>query len=298
MKTIWTISVLSLVVILSNCGDDNPLAYDNNTTTRGETTFYVEQNVEPLIETSIMAFEGFRPKANVHAIYGREVDVINSFIDKKTNAIIISRDFSKKERKEFLDARVEFRTFKYIVGANALIVPKTEDSTYTENEFLELLTTKDPSKPKIIFDAVQSANFNYFLKRIAPKSFGPNVKCVKTNLEVIDYIKTNQHCIGVIGYNWISDYDDPEVKKRCENFRIVNVAKGDGKNFVPPFMYYVFEKQYPFTDFWYIHNKGGKGDLEAGFANYLVNEKGQLIAKKSGIQPYFKIQRELRIVVE
>ena len=298
MKKIWTFSILGLVLILSNCGDDNPLAYDDNTTTRGETTFYVEQNVEPLIETSIEAFEGFRPNAKINAIYEKEVDVINSFIDKKTNAIIISRDFTKEERKEFLDARVGFRSFKYIIGANALIVPKTEDSTYTENEFLDLLTTTDPTKPKIIFDAVQSANFNYFQDRIAPKKFGPNVKCVKTNLEVMDYVKSHEHCIGVIGFNWISDYDDPEVRKRCENFKIVTVAKGNGKHFVPPFNYYVYEKQYPFTQFWYIHNKSGKADLEAGFANYLVNEKGQLIAKKSGIQPYFKIQREFKIVVE
>jgi len=136
------------------------------------------------------------------------------------------------------------------------------------------------------------------LNRIAPKKFGPNVKCVKTNLEVIDYVKNNEHCIGVIGFNWISDYDDPEVKKRCENFSIVSVAKGSGSNFVPPFMYYVYEKQYPFIGFWYIHNKGSKSDLEAGFSNYLINEKGQLIAKKSGIQPYFKIAREFNIVQE
>lgn len=298
MKTIWTISLLGLTFILSNCGNDNPFAAEKNSTTRGNTTYYIEQNVEPLIETSIVAFEGFRPKAHIHAIYQREVDVINAFIDKKTNAIVISRDFTKKERDEFHDAHVGFRTFKYIVGANALIVPKTEDSTYTEQEFLDLLTTKDPTKPKIIFDAVQSANFNYFQERIAPKKFGPNVKCVKTNLEVIDYVKSHEHCIGVIGFNWISDYDDPEVRKRCEHLKIVTVAKGNGKNFVPPFMYYVYEKQYPFTQFWYIHNKSGKGRLEAGFANYLINEKGQLVAKKSGIQPYFKIQRELRIVVE
>jgi len=126
MKAVWTISFIVLSLSLTQCGDDNPLKRDNNTAVRGTTTFYVEQNIEPLLETSVYAFEGFRPNANINVVYQREVDVINSFIDKKTNAIIISRDFSKKERKEFLDAHVGFRTFKYIVGANALIVPKTD----------------------------------------------------------------------------------------------------------------------------------------------------------------------------
>lgn len=292
-----TIFSLLLLATSFGCGE-NPLAFDENTNSRGSTTIYVEQNVEPLIETSIMAFEGIRPKAHIVPKYKRELDIINSFIDKKTKAIIISRDFSKEERKEFSQVNVSFKTNKLAIGAIALIGPDGDDSTYTEEEFLKLLTTTDKNAPKIVFDDVQSANFNYFLDRIAPKSFGPNVKCLQTNLEVINFVRQNKNCIGVIGFNWISDRDDPEVLKRLKNIRLIEIAKGNGTEFVPPYMYYVYEKQYPFTHYWYVHNKGSKSDLEAGFVNFLINEKGQLVIKKSGMQPYYRISREFNIVVE
>lgn len=299
MKKIGIFSfVLSLILVVSCDEGTNPLAYDETTNSRGETTIYVEKNLQPYIETSIMSFEGFRPEAIVNAKYEREIDVVNTFIDRKTDAIVISRDFTKQERKEFLADQVLFRTNKILVGSIALLTPKTEDSTYTETEFLKLLTSTNANDPKILFDDVQSANFEYFLDRIAPKQFGPNVKCLKGNQEVIDYMKDNKHCIGVIGFNWISDIDDPKVVKRCENLNIVSVSKGSSTHFVPPFMYYVYEKEYPFIHFWYIHNKGSKSDLEAGFVNYLISEKGQLIAKKSGLQSYYKMTREFNIVEE
>ncbi len=299
MKQLTIFSLLALLISSVGCGEnENPLAYDENTNSRGTTTVYVEQNLEPLIETSIMAFEGNRPKAHIVPKYLRELDVINSFIDKKTKAIVISRDFTKEERKEFSQVNVSFQTNKLAIGAIALISAEGEDSTYTEEEFLKLLTTTDKNAPKVIFDDVQSANFNYFLNRIAPKSFGPNVKCLANNLEVIQYVRENQKCIGVIGFNWISDRDDPEVLKRLEKIQLIEVAKGNGTEFVPPYMYYVYEKQYPFTHYWYVHNKGSKSDLEAGFVNFLINEKGQLVVKKSGMQPYYRIAREFNIVVE
>lgn len=299
MKKTRICSLIFCSAVFVACeGNDNPLAYDDTTMSRGKTTIYVEKNLQPYIETTIMAFQGFRPKATVNAKYEREIDVINTFIDRKTDAIVISRDFTKQERDEFLGEQVVFRTNKILVGSIALLTPKTEDSTYTETEFLRLLTSTDKNDPKILFDDVQSANFDYFLERIAPKQFGPNVKCLKGNQEVIDYMKENKHCIGVIGFNWISDIDDPKVVKRCENLNIVSVSKGNSDHFVPPFMYYVYEKEYPFIHFWYIHNKGSKSDLEAGFVNYLISEKGQLIAKKSGLQSYYKMTREFNIVVE
>lgn len=290
--------ILSLILLISCDGSDNPLAYDDTTNSRGKATIYVEKNLQPYLETTIMSFEGFRPEAHITAKYEREIDVINTFIDRKTDAIIISRDFTKKEREEFLADQVAFRTNKILVGSIALLTPKTEDSTYTETEFLRLLTSTNEKDPKILFDDVQSANFEYFLDRIAPKQFGPNVKCLKGNQEVIDYIKNNKHCIGVIGFNWISDIDDPKVLERCKNLNIVSVSKGSTDHFVPPFTYYVYEKEYPFIHFWYIHNKGSKSDLEAGFVNYLISEKGQLIAKKSGLQSYYKMTREFNFVVE
>lgn len=291
MKRKVIFSLASAVALLLVSCEENPL-YESNTNTRGETSIVVEQNLEPLIETSIVAFEGFRPKAHVKATYMREIDLIEKFAKGHAQLILLPKDFTPKERTEYNNAGIYFRTKKLGISAIALVSKVGEDSTYTEEEILKFMTSNDPNDPRILFDDVQSSNFNYFLERIAPQKFGSNVKALKSNLEVIEYVKDKENYIGVIGYNWISDYDDPEVKKRCENLQIIEVAKTGTTNYVPPYAYYIYEKEYPFTQFWYIHNRGGKSALGAGFSNYMINEKGQLIVKKSGLQPYYKITRE------
>jgi hypothetical protein len=83
-----------------------------------------------------------------------------------------------------------------------------------------------------------------------------------------------------------------------KNVQLLQISKKSTKNYVIPTTYYVYEKQYPFTHFWYAHYHGSKKGLEAGLLNYVINQKGQLLAKKSGLQPYYKISREFEFVFE
>lgn len=293
-KVLIVFALVAGTLSLVQCGNENPLKYDSNTQSRGYVTIYVEESVRPLFETSIFTFEGTKLNAHITAKYDREIDVINAFIQKKTKAICIGRDFSKQERLDFKNAGVEYRTKKIVLGAIALIVHQnSKDTILTADQFLNWCATNDDA-PTIVFDNVQGTNFNYFLERIPAKKFGKHVKALSGNQEVIDYIKTHENAIGVIGFNWISDLDDPKVKERLTGIHLVEVSKTKGGEAFPPYAQHVFDKSYPFTHFWYLHNFGSRENLEAGFFNFMELERGQLIIRKAGLVSYFRIPRQLQ----
>ncbi len=296
MKNVRIFSLAIVLLFAYSC--NTPVG--NESEYSGHASFYAEKNIQPYIETTLVAYSGFAPKESYTPIFKREIDVVNIFLADKSNLVFMSRDLDKSEKAFFKKQKQTIRTEKIMLGAIALISPMGEDSTYTENEFMELLVTNDENSPKILFDDVQSANFNYFYDKLKKqgKKFGKHVKCLHSNTEVINYMKDHKQCIGVIGYNWISDIDDKEVLKSMENVQLVRVSKGNSSNYVIPTMYYVYEKQYPFTHFWYAHYHGGQKALEAGLLNYIIDEKGQLIAKKSGLQPYYRVSREFKFVFE
>lgn len=296
MKRILNFSLLISGIFFFSCGDSK-----NTSSKKDEPTeFFVEKNLQPYIETTLIAYSGYAPKEHFKPIFAREIDVVNAFMNDKSFLVLMSRDLDSSEKAYFKKLNFGIRTDKIILGAIALISKQGEDSTYTEAEFMKLLTTDDKNSPKIVFDDVQSSNFNYFYDRLKKegKEFGSRVKCLHGNEEVIQYMKEHGDCIGVIGYNWISDVDSKAVQERMKGIQIIEVAKGNSKNFVLPTMYYVYEKQYPFTHFWYAHLHGDRNGMEAGLLNYIRNERGQLIAKKSGMQPYYRISREFKFIFE
>src|SRR6218665_2314936 len=248
MKSVRIFSFIAIGIVLFSC--NTPVG--NKADYTGNATFYAEKNIQPYIETTLVAYSGFAPKESYTPVFKREIDVVNTFLADKSNLIFISRDLDDSERSYFKKLKYAIRTEKIILGAIALISPQGEDSTYTEDEFMKLLVSDDENSPKILFDEVQSANFNYFYDKLKKqgKKFGDRVKCLHGNPEVIKYMKENKNCIGVIGYNWISDIDDKEMMKSMENVQLLQVSKGSSKNYVIPTMYYVFEKQYPFTHYW------------------------------------------------
>jgi len=296
MKNVQIFNFFLIGILLFSC--DSPVS--NKVDYTGTATFYAEKNIQPYIETTLVAYKGFAPKETHVPVFKREIDVVNTFLDDKSNLIFISRDLDASEKKYFKKIKYTIRTEKIILGAIAIISPMGEDSTYTENEFMKLLVSNDENAPKILFDDVQSSNFNYFYDKLKKqgKKFGKHVKCLHSNIEVINYIKKNKNCIGVIGYNWISDIDDKEVLELMKNVQLLQVSKKNSNNYCIPTQYYVYEKQYPFTHYWYAHYHGGKKAIQAGLVNYIKNEKGQLIAKKSGLQPYYRISRELKFIFE
>lgn len=300
---IAVIASLGFAFLAANC--DNPLAYTEDAHGRGKTTIYIEESFKPLFETSIYTFEGLYPKADIVSKYTTENDVIKSFFDNKTKTICITRDFTPAEKKQLKKKQVEVRSIKIATDAVALIIhPDNLDSNLTVNQLVDILTGKISSwtssqKPiNVVFDNDQSANFNFMRELTDNKPFAKNVFAVKSNEEVMEYVKNNPSALGIIGVNWVSDKDDPEVMSFLKGMKIVNVGKSELSGYFSPLQGYMYTKEYPLTrDVWLI-NKGSRSGLNSGFVIFMEQEKGQLIIHKSALVPANTPIRMIQITEE
>lgn len=293
MKRVILLFAFSLTLsgLIQSC-DQNPLAYQTDTHSRGNIKIYVEESFKPLFETSIYTFEGLYPKAKINAVYETENDIIKDFFANKTKTICMTRDFTKEEKASLRKANVEVRSDIIAYDAVALIVNTgNADTLLTVGQIKDMLTGKMPNwttskQPiSVVFDQEQSANFNYLYNLIDKAPLAKNVFAVKSNEEVIAYVKKTPNAIGVIGVNWISDTDDKNVMDFLGGIRVVSIAETPDHDYFPPFQAYMHSREYPFMREVWMINKGGRAGLNSGFVNFMLQEKGQLLINKCSLLP-------------
>jgi len=304
MKNSIKIIFIALALIFSRC--DNTFVYEGDSHSRGKTTVYVEESFKPLFETSIYTFQSQFQSANIKSIYCTEKEAIDAFVANKTKTLFITRDFTDKEKENLKKSQVEVRSEKLADDAVALIInPENLDSSITVNHLKKLLkgeeTLWETSKRKvdIVFDHENSANFIYLRNLIGTKSpIQANVFALKSNEEVIEYVKSHKNALGVIGVNWISDQDDEKVLSFLEGIKVMEVSKDENSEYFKPYQAYIFTKDYPLTrELWSI-NKASKSGLNTGFVLFLQGEKGQLIIHKSSLVPANTPIRMMQIKTE
>lgn len=284
-------AAVSGICLLLSC-DGNPLAYQKDAHGRGQAKIYFEESFKPLFETSIYTFEGLYPKADIVPEYCTEEAAITAFFKNETKTICITRDFTEEEKARLSKSNVEVRSDKIAEDAVVLIVhPDNQDTTMTVDKLKRILTGKDTlwntskSKINVVFDNVNSANFQYLRNLADSKAIPKNIFAVKSNEEVIKYVKENRNAIGVIGANWISDEDDETVLEFLKGIKVVAIAASENSEYFQPYQAYIHTKEYPLTrDLWMI-NKGSRSGLNTGFVLFMKGEKGQLIIQKSSLVP-------------
>jgi phosphate transport system substrate-binding protein len=273
--------------------NNNPFVYQKDAHGRGKAEILVEQSFQPLFQTSIETFMSQYPRARVSAQYLTENDIIEAFYANKSKTIVITRDFNDKEKKYLQSKNVSYRSDKIASDAVVIVMhPAMNDTLLSVAQIRNLLRgekTKLASNtlPKqIVFDQNGSANFNFMINMLQIGQLGQNVSALKSNQEVINYVKTHPGTMGIIGLNWISDQEDPTSMAFMDGLRIASVYDTDPQTACKPYAGFIYTKEYPLIrDIWVI-NKGRRSGLNTGFVLFMKkDDKGQLIIQKSGLVP-------------
>lgn len=283
---------LSCMVLLSCNTGGKPVGYESDTHGRGKATIFIEESFKPLFDTSIYTFESQFPHADIIPVYKNEGQIIEDFFAKKVKTICISREFTSDEIKRLKLQQVEVRTDKVAQDGIALIIhPENQDTTISVAELKKIIRGEmstwktSGSKINVVFDQVNSSNFQYMMNLADQKKLPENVFAVKSNEDVINYVKKNKNAIGIIGLNWISDQDDFDVLDFVNGIKVMSVSEGEGKRFFKPYAGFIYTKEYPLTRTIYMINKAKRAGLHTGFVLFMIGEKGQLIIQKSALVP-------------
>lgn len=302
MKKLVFVS-LSLLFILGIQFSCNTNQAPDDTPRRGTKTMYADESFQPLIKTASEVFTGIYPDATLNMVYTSETEAMKALSEGKARTIFIGRDYTKEEKKYLRSLNITVTSDIIAKDAITFIVNlNNTDTLLTQNQIRDLLTGKSTIWPvsqkpvEIVFDRVQSANFNYLLKWIGT-DFGKQVHAAKNTEDLIQYVQNNPNTLGIIGYNHISDTDDPLVMMRLKNFKVVGV-KGNDAYYWRPTKANITEKKYPFHRTIWAVNSGAPDGLNTGFVNFLNGRQGQMLLEKCELGPGKGTPREINFITE
>ena len=300
MKKGILLSSLALLGVQFSCETNQT---PDDTPRRGKKTMYLDESFQPFIKTASEVFTGIYPQADLNMVYTSETNAMKALSEGKARTIFIGRDYTKEEKKYLRSLNITVTSDIIAHDAITFIVNLNNmDTLLTQKQLRDLLKGKSTTWPisqkpiEIVFDQVQSANFNHMLKWIGT-DFGKQVHAAKNTEDLIRYVQENPNTLGVIGYNHISDFDDPNVKARLKKFRVVGI-QGNDKYYWRPTKANITERKYPFwRPIWAI-NSGAPDGLNTGFVNWLNARQGQLLLEKCELGPGKGTPREINFVTE
>ncbi|MES2591459.1 MAG: substrate-binding domain-containing protein [Bacteroidota bacterium] len=290
------IPVFTLIIALCSCSGGNNEPSD--TPTSGEVNIVVDESFQQLFDTQIYTFESLYKNAKVHALYLPENEAIQRLINDSCKVVVMCRDLTANERKQFEQANIFPISTKIAEDAVAFIVNnENTDTTLTVERLKAILQGNDSlwnqvnkqsqlGKINIVFDNNGSANTSYIRDTVLHgKELPKNAFAVKSNPEVIDYVSQHKNAIGVLSVNWISDSDDSLTVNFMKKIKLLALAKDSTTKAVKPYQAYIKTKDYPFTRGVYMINRQTRAGLGMGFVAFVAGEKGQIMILKSGLVP-------------
>lgn len=289
------LAVLTLFIFAcSNGGGSSNEPTD--TPTSGKVSVCVDESYKLLFDTQEYTFESFYENADIKIIYTDEKTAMQNMINDSCKVVVINRKLTSEEKKFFDQNNLYPKETKIAEDAVALVINKENlDSTITVEKFQDILSgiNKDRVNPEskndemmVVFDNPNSANYRYMKDSLLQgRELGKNVFAVKSNPEVIDYVKEHKNAIGVVSVNWISDKDDSITRSFLKEVRVMGVRKFEDTKAYKPYQAYIATKDYPFCRSVYMINRQTRAGLGTGFVSFVAGNKGQLMILKMGLVP-------------
>jgi phosphate transport system substrate-binding protein len=272
-----------------------------DTPTSGNLKISVDESFAPIIDSHVYTFQKLYKYAKIQASYKPEGDVVKDLLTDSSRVIVISRELTPNEKQYFEKLKIIPRQTKVAVDGVALIVhPSNPDTLLTLAQLKEIFTGRVTSWKKlnpasklsdltIVFDNNNSSTSRYILDSVNLKQpLPPNTFAAKSNPALVDYVAKNPNAIGVLGVNWISDFDDSTAIGFLRKIKVVGVSKKSNPKtdeYYQPFQGYLAQGTYPLRRNLYVISREARAGLGTGFASFVASDKGQRIFLKSGLLP-------------
>lgn len=284
-----------------------------DTPTSGHVGISVDETFAPVLESQVDTFQKLYVDAHLKVSYQPEDNVFLDLLNDKVKAIVVSRNLNADEKKELDKQTMLPRTTKVGIDGLAIILhPSNPDSLLTLTQLRGIFggqTTrwnqvsgqKKLGAINVVFDANRSSTSRFVRDTLLHGgALSPKAFAAQSNPKLLDYVATHPDAIGIIGVNWISDFDDPNVRGFLKRVRVASItARPNPKkdDYIQPYQVYLAPKSpellrahpelqnYPLRRDIYIISREARAGLASGFMSFVAGQKGQLIFQKSGLMP-------------
>ncbi|MBP6335563.1 MAG: substrate-binding domain-containing protein [Bacteroidia bacterium] len=297
---------LFLIVIsisVFSCSNDTEKQKHSDTPISGEILIVADESYQPLIQVQIDTFHQLYKYANITVRYLPEAEVFNQLMNNDSVRLAITaRSLNKQEEEHFGNIKVIPRETRIAVDAVAFVISRSNPDTAIRYEQLrgilngtyktwnQLNAKSNIDSVQVVFDRNGSSTSRFLKENFLQSETIPNNWfAINSNNQLIEYVSKSAGAIGVIGVNWISDKDDPEVNDFLEKVNVVQVSPPDTSDakleFYKPFQAYIALKKYPLLRDVKIISREGRNGLGTGFAAFVAGDQGQRLVRLMGMLP-------------
>ncbi|WP_121352170.1 PstS family phosphate ABC transporter substrate-binding protein [Flavisolibacter nicotianae] len=255
-------------------------------------TVYIscDESFKPVLEAELQVFRGDYPKANVVVQYKPEADCLRDFLVDSIEMVIATRPYSQKEKRliaDSLNVATDYSTVAYDAIA-VLVHPQSADSMFTLGDVRNLLTGKSKKNLIPVLDGLKATSTVRFMldSVLRGEPLGKNVSAAPNSKEVIDYVARTPNAVGFVGIEWVGNADDTAQLNLLKKVRLARMESTDSVGgFVLPVQYLIYTRTYPLIRSLVYVLKEKEQGLAGSFANFLRNDRGQLIFRRAYLFP-------------
>jgi phosphate transport system substrate-binding protein len=281
-----------------------------DTPNTGEITVVADETLLPIADAQAQVFNATYERARINMRYKSEVAAVKDLMNDSTPMIIIGRPLKPEEKAYFDSRQLMPQQTQVALDGIALITHKSNlDTAFTYEQAVKILrgeiTHRKPlgkgsnMNINLVFDNANSGTVSFILKEIGVTQLPKNAFATKSNTEAIDFVAENEDAIGIVGWSWLSDSDDPKTKKFLEKVNVIGITpKHDSlpKGSYRPYQLALKQNLYPFTRPVYCIVRDRSAGLATGFSRFIFSDIGQKIMMKAGIVPAEEPERVIEIV--
>jgi len=297
--TLLLAAFIGLVAVVLSCRKENE-PIEGESLTYGKATILVDNTIQPIVEDVLAVFHSVYNNAHIHQVNLPENELMRALRDTSQIAVM-PRRFTAEEEAHFRNRKIEPKVTEFATDAIALITSRTATDTVLELEELYRAMRGNTSSKvtKLVFDNANSSTVKFLMQQAGVKTLpSKNIYALKSNEEVIKFVRANNDAIGIVGVNWMLQPPN-ELVEDVENVRVLALdnVKNDkaGKKYYKPSQGNIARGLYPLTRKLYVLNYQGKKGLGMGFATYISAPEGQRIILKSGLVPIKIPPREVEV---
>ncbi len=286
---------ISITIIFWQCSSPQKPDLPND----GEITIAADESLQPIVDAQLSAYNYHYPKAKLHIKYMPEQKAMAMMMNDSANIAIVTREANTNEMDFYITEKIPYRPAKMALDGVALIVNKESNfQNITLKELKAMFNGNSNPEIKLVFDNSSSSNLNYMIQKLDIKDVKKaNIFAANGNKDVIEYIKKNSKAIGIIGGNWLSDTDDRASQGFVNSVRVLGVSSLDNpsiNDYFHPTTASLKARKYPLERRILMHTKKDYG-LAKAFIRFCCSQIGQLVVEKSGLLPYYILERGILI---
>jgi phosphate transport system substrate-binding protein len=309
-------TLLLAACLLASCHPDRSAGTSEDftdTPTSGHVGISVDETFAPVMESQVDTFQKLYVDAHLKVSYQPEDSVFLDLLNDKVKVAIVSRELNAAEKKEMdKQAMLPTTTTIGIDGLAIILHPSNPDSLLTlaqlrgifggqTAQWSQVSGQKKLGPINVVFDTNRSSTSRFMKDTLLRgAALSPKAFAAQSNPKLLDYVATHPNAIGVVGVNWISDFDDPKVRGFLRRVRVAGITARPNPtkdDFIQPYQVYLAPKSAellrahpelqnsPLRRNIYAVKREARAGLGSGFVSFVAGQKGQLIFQKSGLMP-------------